>query len=54
MAKNDNAKLVAILSYITLIGWIVALILNQQKKTPLGSFHVRQALMIMLTSIVLS
>ena len=54
MAQQDNAKLVAILSYITLVGWIVALILNQQKKTDLGSFHVRQALMIMLAGIVLS
>jgi uncharacterized membrane protein len=52
--KQDNSKLVAILSYITLIGWIVALILNQQKKTDLGSFHIRQTLMIMLTGIVLA
>ena len=43
MAK-DNAKLVAVLSYITLIGWIIALILNMQNKSRLGSFHLRQAL----------
>ena len=52
--KQDNAKLVAILSYITLIGWIIALILNQQNKTSLGSFHIRQTLLIMIAGIVLS
>ncbi|MBW2996237.1 hypothetical protein KY332_02945 [Candidatus Woesearchaeota archaeon] len=51
--QPDQSKLVAILSYITLIGWIVALILNQSKKTELGSFHIRQALLIMIAGIIL-
>ncbi|MBW2981248.1 hypothetical protein KY343_00065 [Candidatus Woesearchaeota archaeon] len=46
MAKEDQSKIVAIVSYITLIGWIIALIMNQSKKTELGSFHIRQALLI--------
>ena len=46
MAKKDQSKTVAIVSYITLIGWIIALILNQSKKTELGSFHIRQTLLI--------
>ena len=46
MAKDDQSKTVAVVSYITLIGWIIALILNQNKKTDLGSFHIRQALLI--------
>ncbi len=33
MPKKDNSKLVAIISYLTLIGWVVALILNTQDKT---------------------
>jgi len=37
-------KTVAILSYCTLIGFIVAIILHQQKKTKLGAYHLRQAL----------
>lgn len=53
MAKNDNSQLVAILSYITLIGWIIALILHLNDKTSLGGFHVRQALMVMLVGLVL-
>ncbi len=50
----DQSKLVAILSYITLIGWVIALILNMQNKTDLGSFHIRQALLLLLSMIVLS
>ena len=50
---KDQSKLVAILSYITLIGWVIALILNMQKKTELGSFHIRQALLIMIAGIIL-
>jgi len=37
--KPDNAKLIAILSYITLVGWIIAIVLNSQSKTKLGSYH---------------
>jgi len=46
--KEDQAKLVAILSYITIIGWVIALILNQNNKTKLGSFHVRQSLILII------
>ena len=53
MAKDDQSKTVAILSYITPIGWVIALILNQSKKTELGSFHIRQALLLMITGIIL-
>ena len=54
MAKKDNAKLVAILSYITIIGWIIALILHQNNKTALGGFHLRQALLLMIAAVILS
>jgi uncharacterized membrane protein len=54
MAKDDQSKVVAIISYITPIGWIIALILNQSKKTDLGSFHIRQALLLMIAGIILS
>lgn len=50
--KTDNSKLVAILSYITLIGWVIALILNNQNRTKLGSFHIRQALLLLLIGLV--
>jgi uncharacterized membrane protein len=42
-------KTVAILSYLTLIGFIVAIIIHNGKKTQLGAFHLRQVLGLMLT-----
>lgn len=43
----------AILAYLTLIGFIVAVVMHGSKKTRLGAFHLRQALGLMITSIVL-
>lgn len=40
--QEDRAT--AILSYITILGFIVAIILHSSKKTTLGSFHLRQVL----------
>ncbi len=42
-----DPKVVGIVAYLTLIGWIVALIMNNPKST-FGSFHIRQSLGIML------
>ena len=44
-------KTVAILSYLTLLGFIVAIVLNSNKKTKLGIFHLRQVLGFFLTLI---
>ncbi|MBI2731442.1 MAG: DUF4870 domain-containing protein [Sphingobacteriales bacterium] len=46
-----DAKTIAWLSYITLIGWIVALVQhsNAQVKSSLAVFHLRQAFGIMVT-----
>jgi uncharacterized membrane protein len=44
-------KTVAILSYLTLIGFIVAIVIHSSKKTQLGAFHLRQVLGLILTSI---
>ncbi len=53
VAPQDNGKTVAIVSYLTLIGWIIALILNNGNKTSLGSYHIRQSLMIIICGVVL-
>lgn len=44
--ENENAKTIAILSYITLIGWIIAFVMhsNEQNKSSLGAYHLRQGL----------
>ena len=44
----DNGKTVAIISYITLIGWIIALVMHNGNKTKLGGFHIRQTLGLMI------
>lgn len=39
-----RGKVVGILAYCTLLGWIIAIILHQQDKTKFGAFHLRQSL----------
>jgi uncharacterized membrane protein len=46
-------KTIAILSYLTLIGFIVAIVMHGTKKTRLGSFHLRQSLGLMLMAIAI-
>jgi len=49
---DGEDKVVAIVAYLTLIGFIVALIIHMNKKTKLGAYHLRQMLGLILTSIV--
>lgn len=44
-------KTVAIVSYLTLIGFIVAVVLHGNKKTKLGAFHLRQTLGLFVTGL---
>ena len=46
-------KTVAIVSYITLLGFIAAIVINSNKKTKLGAFHLRQMLGLFLTGILM-
>lgn len=50
---NENSKTIAIISYITLIGWVVAIIMhnNEKEKSEFALFHIRQSLGLMLTFI---
>ncbi len=50
----SDGKNVAIIAHITLIGWIIALVMNNGAKSELGSFYIRQMLGLMLFAIVLS
>ncbi|MCL6274602.1 YtxH domain-containing protein [Muricauda sp. 2012CJ35-5] len=49
----ESGKTVAIVAHLTLIGWIIAIIMNSSNKTELGSFYVRQVLGIFLVGLVL-
>ena len=52
-APAGEDKTVAIVAYITLIGFIIALVMHGSKKTQLGAFHLRQMLGIFLTGVAL-
>jgi uncharacterized membrane protein len=45
---GDNGKITAILSYMTLVGWVVALVMHNSQKTALGAYHLRQSLLLFL------
>lgn len=51
--ENDG-KTIGIIAYITLIGWIIAIVMNSSKKNEYASFHIRQMLGLILLSIVIS
>jgi len=53
-APDGEDRTAAILCYLTIIGLIVAILLHSNKKTQLGSFHLRQALGLVLSSLALS
>jgi uncharacterized membrane protein len=53
-SATTEDKTTAIVSYLTLIGFIVAIILHSSKKTRLGSFHLRQSLGLILLSIAVA
>ena len=44
----DNEKTLGIVSYLTLIGTIIAMVQNSEKRSAYVSFHIRQALGTML------
>lgn len=45
-------RTVAILGYITIIGFIVAIVLHSSKKTRLGAYHLRQMLGLVLLGLL--
>ena len=49
-----EGKTIAIISYITIIGTLIAFIMNQNKHNYFASFHIRQALGVFLTGVIVS
>lgn len=50
---KNNPKVISIISYLTIVGWLLGYVLNDQK-SPLASFHQRQSLGIYLVFLVSS
>lgn len=51
MVKSDRT-FIAVISYITIVGWIVALILHNKHETQFAQLHLRQALFLHLLSLI--
>lgn len=41
---NDQGKTIAIISHITIIGWVIAVAMNSNHKSEFASFYIRQML----------
>lgn len=52
-AVNDEAKKIAIISYITIIGLVIAFVMNNDKKQEFASYHIRQSVGLCLTGLAL-
>ncbi len=50
----EEGKTMAIISYITLIGIIVAFVMNNDKKNPFAAFHIRQNVGILMLAVVIN
>jgi uncharacterized membrane protein len=50
----EDGKTLAIVAYLTLIGLVAALVMNNEKKNVFTRFHIRQSLGLMLTGLATS
>ena len=49
----DEGKTLGFVAYLTLFGTLIAFFMNQEKKNPFTSFHIRQALGLGLLYIII-
>ena len=55
MITSDNGKTAAIISYFTIIGWLIAYFaMHKDNKTALGSYQLRQTLLFSIITIAVS
>ena len=50
----SDGKTIAITAYVTIIGLLIAFVMNNKKKNSFASYHIRQSLGLVLLSVVLS
>jgi len=52
ISTSDDGKTASIVSYLTVIGWLIAYFaMHNDKKTELGSYHLRQTLLLYIIGI---
>ncbi len=49
----DDGKTVAIVSYLSIIGWIIAYVMFGSNKTSLGAYHLRQTIALFILAIAI-
>ncbi|TRX56778.1 DUF4870 domain-containing protein [Thalassomonas sp. M1454] len=49
-----DSKTIAVISYLSIIGWIIALLLHGKNPSKLAVFHLRQSLGFILTWVLLT
>ena len=49
-----DPKTIAIIAYLTVIGLVVAFVLNNEKKDEFAAFHIKQSLGLVIISLGLS
>ncbi len=52
-AMTSEGKNIAIIAYITIIGLIIAFVMNSDKKNEFAKYHIRQSLGLALTGLAL-
>ena len=51
-AGSDNERLPAIISYLTLVGWIIAYVMYNNDKRSLTLYHLRQSLALIVLGVL--
>lgn len=54
ITQTKDGRNTAMIAYLTLIGLIIAFVMNNDKKEPFASYHIRQSLGLALTALVCS
>lgn len=52
--QYDMVKIVSVLSYLTIVGWLVAALIYGNHKSALARFHLRQSLGLIITGALLA
>ena len=52
-ATGTDGKTIAIISYFTWIGWIIAFVMHSSNKSSIGAYHIRQTLLLHILAIVI-
>ena len=53
ISKPSENKNIAIIAYLTIIGLVIAFVMNNEKKDAFASYHIKQSLGLGLTSFAL-